>query len=174
MTLRRLPRALSPLLLTLLTAHFGIAHAAERDGLRDEIARQDLALIQDQLAQIQRIVDRLEGRVGEFDPYTTRVFLDVPRLRRDLEAVAEGIDDVLEPPAGAVLMEAFAAGAGFEAPPLGILIAGVGCTVVLLWACWSAISSYRGYAKGRVSGDDFGFAALRAVFLVVVMFWIFL
>ncbi|WP_416139116.1 TIGR03758 family integrating conjugative element protein [Halomonas sp. HK25] len=71
-------------------------------------------------------------------------------------------------------MEAFAAGAGFEAPPLGILIAGLGCTVVLLWASWSAISSYRGYAKGRVSGDDFGFAALRAVFLVVVMFWIFL
>lgn len=98
MTFRRLPRALTPLLLTLLTAHFGIAHAAERDGVRDEIARQDLALIQDQLAQIQRIVDRLEGRVGEFDPHTTRVFLDVPRLRRDLEAVAEGIDDVLEPP----------------------------------------------------------------------------
>src|SRR5690554_4296819 len=98
MTLRCLSRALSPLLLTLLTAQFGTAYAAERDGVRDEIARQDLALIQDQLAQIQRIVDRLEGRVGEFDPYTTRVFLDVPRLRRDLEAVAEGIDDVLEPP----------------------------------------------------------------------------
>ena len=97
MTLRRLPRALTPLLLTLLTIQLGTAHA-ERDGLRDEIARQDLALIQDQLAQIQRIVDRLEGRVGEFDPHTTRVFLDVPRLRRDLEAVAEGIDDVLEPP----------------------------------------------------------------------------
>ena len=101
MTLRRLPRALLPLLLILLTAQFSapyVAHADERDGVRDEIARQDLALIQDQLAQIQRIVDRLEGRVGEFDPHTTRVFLDVPRLRRDLEAVAEGIDDVLEPP----------------------------------------------------------------------------
>ena len=98
MMLRRLPRALSPLLLTLLTAQFGSAHAAERDGVRDEIARQDLALIQDQLAQIQRIVDRLETRVDDFDPYTTRVFLDVPRLRHDIKAVAEGIDAVLAPP----------------------------------------------------------------------------
>ncbi|MFN2332403.1 MAG: RAQPRD family integrative conjugative element protein [Halomonas sp.] len=98
MTFRRLPRALPPLLLTLLTAQFGTAHAIERDGVRDEIARQDLALIQDQLARVQRIVDRLEGRVGEFDPHTTRVFLDVPRLRHDIEAVAEGIDEVLAPP----------------------------------------------------------------------------
>lgn len=98
MTLRRLPRALSPLLLTLLTAPFGAAHAGEHDGMRDEIARQDLALIQDQLAQIQRIVDRLENRVGEFDPHTSRIFLDVPRLRYDIEAVAEGIDEVLSPP----------------------------------------------------------------------------
>lgn len=101
MTFRRLPWALSPLLLTLLTAQFGAtysAYANDRDGVRDEIARQDLTLIQDQLAQIQRIVDRLESRVGEFDPETTRVFLDVPRLRRDIQAVDKGIDDVLEPP----------------------------------------------------------------------------
>ncbi|MEQ5803584.1 RAQPRD family integrative conjugative element protein [Halomonas sp. H10-9-1] len=101
MTFRRLPRALSPLLLMLLTAQFGATYsvyANDHDGVRDEIARQDLALIQDQLAQIQRIVDRLESRVGEFDPETTRVFLDVPRLRRDIQAVDKGIDDVLEPP----------------------------------------------------------------------------
>ncbi|MCO7214012.1 MULTISPECIES: RAQPRD family integrative conjugative element protein [unclassified Halomonas] len=98
MSFCRFPRALSPLLLTLLTTQVGAAHAAERDGVRDEIARQDLALIQDQLAQIQRIVDRLESRVGEFDPETTRVFVDVPRLRRDIQAVDKGIDDVLAPP----------------------------------------------------------------------------
>ncbi|MBF7052268.1 RAQPRD family integrative conjugative element protein [Halomonas sp. KAO] len=98
MTLRRLPQALSLLLLTLLDTQPGSVHAAERDGIRDEIARQDLALIQDQLTQTQRIVDRLENRVGEFDPDTTRVFLDVPRLRRDIESVAEGIDEVLAPP----------------------------------------------------------------------------
>lgn len=98
MTPRRLPRALLPLLMTLLVAPLGITHASERDGLRDEIARQDLALIQGQLVQIQRILDRLESRVGEFDPDTTRVFLDVPRLRHDIESVAEGIDEVLAPP----------------------------------------------------------------------------
>lgn len=96
---RHLSRAMPPLLLSTLVGIVGTtSHAANRDGVRDGIARQDLALIQDQLAQAQRIVDRLEGRVAEFDPHTTRVFLDVPRLRRDLDAVAEGIDEVLSPP----------------------------------------------------------------------------
>ncbi len=99
MTLRRFSRAMSTLLLgTLVSVTGTIAHAVNRDGVRDDIARRDLALLQDQLAQAQRIVDRLDDRVADFDPDTTRVFLDVPGLRRDLDAVVEGIDEVLAPP----------------------------------------------------------------------------
>jgi RAQPRD family integrative conjugative element protein len=99
MTFRRLSWAMPLLMLSTLVGVAGsAAHAANRDGVRDDIARQDLALLQDQLAQAQRIVHRLDARVVEFDPQTTRVFLDVPRLRRDLATVAEGIDEVLSPP----------------------------------------------------------------------------
>lgn len=71
-------------------------------------------------------------------------------------------------------MEAFQAGAGFGGDALYWVIAGVGCTAILLLAAWVLISAYRGFAKGRVDGDIFAIVSWKAVLLIVLFFWLFL
>ncbi|WP_061289999.1 integrative conjugative element protein, RAQPRD family [Azotobacter vinelandii] len=70
---------------------FGLASAVEHD----EIQQRDLALIQTQLNHVVTILDRLQARQsaqGRRDLY-----LDIPRLRRDLDAIQKGLDDYLSP-----------------------------------------------------------------------------
>lgn len=71
---------------------------AVADEVRDEILRRDLAVIQDQLDQIGVVVQRLEARQAHSNPDSHRYYLDTDQLRRDLNRIADGIDDYLEPP----------------------------------------------------------------------------
>ncbi|EPC00589.1 hypothetical protein L861_06525 [Litchfieldella anticariensis FP35 = DSM 16096] len=66
--------------------------------LHDGIQRRDLALIQAQLEQIEQVVDRLEARQALAEPASTRFYLDISRLRTDLETISRGIDAYLAPP----------------------------------------------------------------------------
>ncbi|MCK0753570.1 integrative conjugative element protein, RAQPRD family [Chromohalobacter japonicus] len=65
---------------------------------RDAIQRRDLALIQSQLEQITHVIDRLEARQDRQASPSMSLYLDIPRLRQDVEAIAEGIDGYLAPP----------------------------------------------------------------------------
>ncbi|MDN3525328.1 RAQPRD family integrative conjugative element protein [Halomonas sabkhae] len=65
---------------------------------RDAIQRRDLALIQSQLEQITHVIDRLEARQARQASPSMSLYLDIPRLRQDVEAIAEGIDGYLAPP----------------------------------------------------------------------------
>ncbi|HET8790752.1 MAG TPA: TIGR03758 family integrating conjugative element protein [Modicisalibacter sp.] len=71
-------------------------------------------------------------------------------------------------------MDAFQAGAGFGGDALTLVIAGLGCTAVLLLGAWILISVYRGFARGRVDGDLFAIVSWRALLLIVLCFWLFL
>lgn len=62
----------------------------------DEIEQRDLALIQEQLEQIEHVIDRLEQRQAQRSPM--RMYLDIPQLRVDVRAIASGIDQYLSPP----------------------------------------------------------------------------
>ncbi|MDA3922341.1 MAG: TIGR03758 family integrating conjugative element protein [Salinisphaera sp.] len=69
---------------------------------------------------------------------------------------------------------AFAGGSGLAMGSLATLVAGVGTTIVLLWAGWAWLSTWRGWAGGRVRGPVFQGAIIRIALLAVLMFWIFL
>nr|WP_298411663.1 TIGR03758 family integrating conjugative element protein [uncultured Halomonas sp.] len=71
-------------------------------------------------------------------------------------------------------MEAFQAGSGMEGQAMSLLIAGVGCTMALLVAAWILLSAYRGYAKQRIDGDLFSTVGVKALLLVLLLFWLFL
>ncbi|WP_111414519.1 TIGR03758 family integrating conjugative element protein [Billgrantia lactosivorans] len=68
---------------------------------------------------------------------------------------------------------AFETGSGFEISGLYLLLAGVGCVAILLWAAWAAISAYRGWAKGNVKGDVFAGVAVRLLLLILIFIWLF-
>lgn len=74
------------------------ASVAVAEEPRDAIQRRDLALIQSQLEQITHVIDRLEARQDRQASVSMSLYLDIPRLRRDVEAIAEGIDGYLAPP----------------------------------------------------------------------------
>lgn len=67
---------------------------------------------------------------------------------------------------------AFADAAGISAANVALLAAGIGSTVVLLWAAWALLSAWYGWARTRVSSDQFQRAAVRIVLLCVVLLWI--
>lgn len=70
--------------------------------------------------------------------------------------------------------EAFQAGSGFESLDVWMLIVGVGCVVVLIIAAWVLTSCYRGWAKNNLDGDEALHTAIKAILIVMVMFWILL
>lgn len=70
--------------------------------------------------------------------------------------------------------EAFKAGSGFNSLDVWGLIVGVGCVVVLMIAGWILVSTYRGWAKSNLGGDEALHAAIKAMLIVVVTFWILL
>lgn len=67
---------------------------------------------------------------------------------------------------------AFADAAGFSASEVAWLVAGVGCTAVLLWAAWALLSAWYGWTRTRVAGDQFQRGSVRIVLLAVVILWI--
>lgn len=71
-------------------------------------------------------------------------------------------------------MEAFKHGASISADGVFLLIAGIGCSLALLWYGWTLLSMYRGWSKGNVDDDIFGVAALRGVLLLLLLLWLFL
>lgn len=71
-------------------------------------------------------------------------------------------------------MEAFETGAGIGGSELSLLIAGVGCSAALLVVMWILLSAYRGWVKGRVDGDIMSSVALKAVMMMLLLFWLFL
>ena len=89
-------RALMPVAAVLLLSPVADASAGER--LRDEVMRRDLAVIQTQLDQVDLVIQRLEQRQAVKTPGSHRFYFDTDQLRRDLQTIAEGIDDYLAPP----------------------------------------------------------------------------
>ncbi|GAB3683832.1 hypothetical protein GCM10028792_33760 [Salinisphaera aquimarina] len=69
------------------------ANAAEP---RDPIQREDIALIEKQLARINTVIDRLAVRQREQSG--RRVLLDVGRLRADVNNIRNGLRAYLAPP----------------------------------------------------------------------------
>lgn len=70
--------------------------------------------------------------------------------------------------------EVFKAGAGATPNVVYLLIAGVGCSLIVIWAAWFSVSNFRGWAKGQYEDGDMAWNYIRAVMVIVVMFWIFL
>lgn len=62
----------------------------------DEIQQRDIALIQSQLAQIIKVLNRLDVRQSS-QTYSDDLYLDVPRLRQDLDRIQGGLDHYLSP-----------------------------------------------------------------------------
>ncbi|MDN3525327.1 TIGR03758 family integrating conjugative element protein [Halomonas sabkhae] len=71
-------------------------------------------------------------------------------------------------------MEVFKNGAGFSASEVAVLIAGVGCVVVILWMAWAYLSTYRGWTKERIDDDVLVSGLMRALMIVLVCLWLFL
>ncbi|MFT0140843.1 TIGR03758 family integrating conjugative element protein [Alcanivoracaceae bacterium MT1] len=69
---------------------------------------------------------------------------------------------------------AFQVGSGSSLIALALLVAGIGCTVVLLWAGWALISGFRGFAHQRLPGVNYQNMTLRIFLIIVLMFWILL
>ncbi len=87
----------NPLFLSLaLSASVAFASPAWAVEPYDEIQRRDLALIQSQLNQVVTVLERLEARqaeqAGQIDLY-----LDIPRVRADLNTIQQGLDEYLSP-----------------------------------------------------------------------------
>ncbi|MGB1763092.1 RAQPRD family integrative conjugative element protein [Alloalcanivorax xenomutans] len=82
----------------------GTSRVAVASDVNDAIQRRDLALLQQRLVDLQRVVDRLASRPsrhqGDADAGQPgqRVFLDVEALHRDLQVVIDGIESYLAPP----------------------------------------------------------------------------
>lgn len=89
-------RAFLPMAAALLLLSVADASAGER--LRDEVMRRDMAVIQTQLDQVDLVIQRLEQRQAIKTPESHRFYFDTDQLRRDLQTIAEGIDDYLAPP----------------------------------------------------------------------------
>lgn len=62
----------------------------------DEIQRRDLVLIQGQLNQVATVLDRLEARQAE-QAGQINLYLDIPRVRADVEVIQRGLDEYLSP-----------------------------------------------------------------------------
>lgn len=92
---RHNPRRIAVALLAIATlAPAGpIATAAEP---RDPIQREDIALIEKQLARIDIVIDRLARRQRQ-QP-NRRVILDIERLRADVADIRNGLRRYLSPP----------------------------------------------------------------------------
>ncbi|ARB46981.1 TIGR03758 family integrating conjugative element protein [Alloalcanivorax xenomutans] len=69
---------------------------------------------------------------------------------------------------------AFQVGSGSSLITVALLVAGLGCTVVLLWAGWALVSGFRGFASRRMPGVNYQNMTLRVFLIIVLMFWIFL
>lgn len=74
----------------------GLSQAATAAEPRDPIQREDIALIEKQLARIEPIIDRLQKR-QDAQP-NRRVILDIVRLRSDINAIRNGLRAYLAPP----------------------------------------------------------------------------
>ncbi len=70
--------------------------------------------------------------------------------------------------------EAFEAGSGFASGDIWTLIVAAGCVVILMVAAWVLISCYRGWAKENLDAEEATITAVKAVLVVVIMFWILL
>ncbi len=80
----------------ILAALAGRAQAVRAAEPRDPIQREDLALIETQLARVDRVIDRLAARQARAPK--RRVVLDVDQLRADVHAIRAGIQGYLSPP----------------------------------------------------------------------------
>jgi RAQPRD family integrative conjugative element protein len=77
-------------------AWIGCASAALAAQTRAPIQREDLALINSQLARVDQVIDRLTARQANEPPGHVR--LDVARLRADVDTIRAGITTYLSPP----------------------------------------------------------------------------
>lgn len=82
-----------PMLLSASGAFANVVYAAEP---YDEIQRRDLALIQGQLNQVATVLERLEARQAE-QAGQINLYLDIPRVRADVEVIQRGLDEYLSP-----------------------------------------------------------------------------
>lgn len=69
---------------------------------------------------------------------------------------------------------AFQVGAGQSWALFALVIAGLGCTAVLLWAAWAYISTFHGWSSHRVPGTIAGRAVIRIALVVLLLSWVFL
>ncbi|KAF0804387.1 RAQPRD family integrative conjugative element protein [Alloalcanivorax xenomutans] len=88
----------------ILAVTSGASRVAVASDVNDAIQRRDLALLQQRLVDLQRVVDRLASRPvrHQTDAHAfragQRVFLDVDALHRDLQIVIDGIESYMAPP----------------------------------------------------------------------------
>ena len=69
---------------------------------------------------------------------------------------------------------AFQNASGDSLTMTAMVVAGIGTTLILLWAGWASISAVRGWSRTRVDGDTYVSVSLRIVLVIIVLFWLFL
>lgn len=69
---------------------------------------------------------------------------------------------------------AFTAATGLELKAVSFFFVALACVVAFYWASWALLSSYKGYTKDELRGEDFGGAVLRIFFLLIILLWVFL
>lgn len=74
----------------------GVCSDARAAQPRDPVQREDIALIDKQLARVDQIIDRLQAK--QDSQAGRRVILDVDRLRADIDDIRHGLRSYLAPP----------------------------------------------------------------------------
>lgn len=64
------------------------------------------------------------------------------------------------------------AGTGFSIGTVGYFISGGLLMIVMLWASWVLLATYRGFSEQRVNARTFGNVSIKAIFLIVLFIWI--
>lgn len=70
------------------------------------------------------------------------------------------------------MSDAFLNGSGMEPSHLAYLIAGLGCSVLLMWWAWMLISLYRAWTKEQVDEDVAISVIRRSIVIVLVGMWL--
>jgi len=62
-----------------------------------------------------------------------------------------------------------AGNSSFSPLDLSTLIVSIIGTVIIVWFCWTSVSAFKAFGKGRLGISDAGSVMLRALFVMVVV-----
>lgn len=69
-------------------------------------------------------------------------------------------------------LSAFQAGSSSKPADVSLLLLGLLCAALFLWAGWCLVSLYRGFSTGTLTLRQLGGVAARLFLLLLVSFWL--